>query len=147
VTDTVQILDEAAFFQNRSGLIVSYELKRYIGFRNRSICDVTALHCRRLRLDTKKYNIFCELGREQCELLLANAVYLSQIAIMIEAQKNGEDGELLTNGQGNIFPVRGLNSLLYMVDVWWSDAYYRWSVGCSPFGDGCEWLSYRVYCN
>ena len=59
----------------------------------------------------------------KAELPQRREVALWQIAHLIEAQKNGEDGSLLTNGHANIFYVAG-----YAVNVNWHTADRRWCV-------------------
>jgi len=46
---------------------------------------------------------------------------ITEVYALMEAQKNGENGPLLTNGYANIFYVRDAKGVLRTVDVVWGD--------------------------
>lgn len=73
----------------------------------------------------------------KAELPERHEVELWQIAELIEAQKNGEEGRLLTNGYANIFYVAGC-----AVRVDWPSAYREWRVNGWGLG-GLYWRAGR----
>ena len=76
--------------------------------------------------------IITELGGEaKAETTLTEAFSL------MEKQKNGESGALLSNGWWNIFYVRDINGVLRAVIVHWSDD--GWRVNASSVEDPHRW--------
>jgi len=72
-----------------------------------------------------------ELGNE------AVTPFASMLSLM-EKQRNGEAGSLLTNGWANLVLVE-VKGELWVVGVRW-DSYYRdWNVGACPLGDPGGW--------
>ncbi len=145
--DRAKPFDEAAYYQTRPGLYVNPDLKRYVGLQVRATRGAKALKPPRLLLNNEsEATMFGELGSPKHAQTLANAVDLGQIAGKIEAQKNGEDGELLTEGEANIFPVCGLDGALRVVDVGRDDG--KWLVVCRPFRADFVWLAgFQVFSN
>lgn len=139
MTDTLKIFDEAAFFHTRPGLSVDYFLEHCVGLENRPTRGASVLQCRQLEHDTTEGEMFGRPDSEQHAKTLEDAVDLVQIAGMIEAQKNGEVGELLTNGRDNIFPVRGIRGSLVIVYLHWNDGGHRWYLDCRPFAASNTW--------
>lgn len=139
--------DEVAFYQTRPGLYVDPDLKRYVGLQVRATRGAKALKPPRLLLNNEsEATMFGELGSPEHAQAIANACDLGQIAGKIEAQKNGEDGELLTDGKTNIFPVRGLDGALRVVDVFRYVG--EWRVHCFPFrADGVWRAGRQVFSN
>lgn len=142
------VFDEVAYFQIRPGLWVDPDLQRYVGLQVRPTRPHAALKRRPLSKSEREDVMFGELGSSEHEQAISNACDLSQIGGKIEAQKNGEDGELLTDGSANIFPVRGLDGALLVVYVDWLSDDRRWDVHCRPFRSDRVWLAgYRVFSN
>lgn len=144
---STKTFDEAAYYQTRPGLWVDADLKRYVGLQKRATRGATALKKPRvLAKNESEPTMFGQPGSDQYAQTLANAVDLGQIAGKIEAQKNGEDGELLTDGRANIFPVRGLDGTLHVVHVNRFDG--EWRVRCNPFRPDNVWgAGRRVFSN
>jgi len=76
--------------------------------------------------------IIAELGGEE-----KAETTLTELFALMEAQKNGEDGPLLTNGYANIFYVRDVNGVLRAVGAGWSGG--GWDVGATPVTSPREW--------
>ncbi len=139
--------DEAAFFQTRLGLYVDPDLKRYVGLQTRTMRGAAALKQPRvLTADESEATMFGNPNSEQYRKTLENAPDLGQIAGKIEAQWDGKVGELLTDGQANIFPTRGLDGALRVVRV--RRGAGEWHVFCFPFNADNVWLAgYLVFSN
>ena len=76
--------------------------------------------------------IIAELGGEaKAETTVA------EVYALMEAQKNGENGSLLTNGYANIFYVRDAKGVLRSVDVYWIDD--GWFVNADDVADPDAW--------
>lgn len=87
----------------------------------------------KLRRWSRDIQIISELGgEEKAETTLA-AVYA-----LMELQKDGKKGALLTNGYANIFYVRDVNGILCAVGVRWRGG--GWHVGAYSVGDPDEWF-------
>ncbi len=133
-----QSSDEAAFYQNRTGLWVDADLKRYVGLQTRATRGAKALKSPRLLSQNEnEATMFGQPGSDQYARTLAYAVDLGQIAELIAAQEGGKPGVLLKNGYANIFPVRGKEGALRVVHVYWYDG--KWGVYCDPFMAGHVW--------
>jgi hypothetical protein len=137
--EVTQTFDEPAFFQTRSGLWVDSDLRRYVGVEVRPTRPHTALKRRPLLKNEREDVMFGKRDSLEHAQTLAKACDLGQIAGKIEMQKNGEEGELLTDGSANLFPVRGLNGALHVVNVGWDADFRRWCVRCYPFKADGGW--------
>ncbi len=83
--------------------------------------------------------IVTELGGE----ILAECM-LADVWAKIEAQGDGRNGDLLTNGCANIFYVRDTAGELRMVDVGWDDD--GWQVSTHPVSNPDAWTpGHRVF--
>lgn len=134
-----QPFDEAVFFQTRSGLWVDSDLERYVGLEKRTRRDSSVRKRRLLSQNENEVTMFGQLGSDQHTETLANAVDLGQIAELIAVQATGKSGPLLNNGYANIFPVRGKDGALRVVNVYWSAGDREWFVGCRPFLPDVVW--------
>lgn len=77
-----------------------------------------------------------------------NPVTLDQIKAKIEAQPNGIEGEMLSNGFANIFYVFGKDDVLFTVGVRWGSGYGQWYVCAYGLGQGGKWgAGDRIFCN
>lgn len=75
--------------------------------------ELTAFNLPRVMTDAE---LIAHLGGE------ARAeVSLAEVWQLVERQKNGEEGVLLTNGWANLFYVEDANGVLRVVDVYWLD--------------------------
>ena len=127
-----QTFDEVAYFQTLPGFLwVDLDLKHYVGLQVRPTRPHTALKCRPLLQGEREDVMFGKRDSLEHAQTLVRACELGQIAGKIEVQKNGEDGELLTDGRANIFPFRGLDGTLRVVSVYRGGGW--WSVDCNPF--------------
>ena len=63
-------------------------------------------------------------------------VTLRDISMLIDAQKNGEKGTLLTNGYTNILYVRRNSGSVFAAGVSWDDSRREWGVDAIPLGGG-----------
>lgn len=61
---------------------------------------------------------------------------LAIIAGVIENQSKREPGALHTNGYANIFYVRGINSGVFSVRVYWDFCFGWWNICADPLDDG-----------
>lgn len=72
---------------------------------------------------------------------------LEDIAGLIEAQPNGKEGILLTNGYANIFYVEGKNGEVFAVFVRWFSDGRGWRVRVWLLGERGRWFAGgRVLC-
>lgn len=55
------------------------------------------------------------------------AFTIDQVAMMIDCQANGEDGDLLNNGNNNLFPV-STNGVLFVFSAYWRLSKRTWYV-------------------
>ncbi len=62
---------------------------------------------------------------------------LTELFALMEAQKNGEDGPLLTNGYANIFYIRDAGGALRAVYACWGGG--GWGVDAGSVTGPCEW--------
>ncbi len=123
------------FFTTRKGLYLWNDMQRVL--RDAQIVEPTqgAVKFRSFNLAKNAYD------REiKTELPGNHEVELWQIAELIEAQKSGEDGPLLTNGYANIFYVAG-----YAVSVRWNAVDREWHVGGWALGVGRWGAGGRVF--
>ena len=74
------------------------------------------LRYHKLRQASVDAPIIAELGDEE-----KAETTLSELFSLMEGQKNGEDGPLLSNGWWNIFYIKDCNCVLRTVDVRWYD--------------------------
>ncbi|MBY0538218.1 hypothetical protein K2P47_02360 [Patescibacteria group bacterium] len=132
-----QTFDEVAYFQTRTGLWVDGDLGRYVGLKVRPSRSHLALKRRVLSKNESEATMFGKSGSNQYAETCTNAVDLGQIACKIDRQWNGEEGELLTDGSANIFPVIGLDSALRVVRVYRHGG--EWFVRCDPFNPDDVW--------
>ena len=137
--EATQTFNEAAFFQTGPNLWVDSDLLRYVGLETRPTRPHTALKRRPFSQGENEATMFGPLGSDKHVETLQNAVDLGQIAGKIEAQWNGQEGELLTDGKANIFPVRGLNGTLRVVSVRRRGG--GWNVYCDPFRADDVWVA------
>lgn len=80
--------------------------------------------------------IIAELGGEaKAETTVA------EVYALMEAQKNGENGSLLTNGYANIFYVRDAKGVLRSVYVYWNDD--GWFVDALDVTSPLAWVDGR----
>lgn len=95
----------------------------------------TTLCFQRLRKASRDTPIINELGGEE-----KAETTLTEIYALMERQKNGEKGILLTNGNANIFYAPDINGVLRAVFVDWYGWGGGWSVSaCGVEGPG-RWL-------
>lgn len=66
--------------------------------------------------------------------------FCAHLASLIEAQPNGEDGDLLNNGYATIRYVRGVNGVLFAAGVGWGVSRREWGVRAVPLDDD-RWLA------
>lgn len=77
-----------------------------------------------------------------------NPVTLDQIKAKIEAQPNGIEGEMLSNGFANIFYVSGKDEVLFTVNVHWNSGGGQWSVYADRLDQYGKWdAGSRIFCN
>jgi hypothetical protein len=135
----------STFFQTRRGIWVDSDLDRDVGLDGH-ITRGTLPVGRVLARNTSEADMFGEPGSDKYAATLQNAVDLGQIEAMIEAQWNGQEGDLLTNGFANIFPTVGKNGALHVVYVDRSDG--GWYVYCDPFEADDVWrVGNQVFSN
>ncbi len=116
---------EDEVLQNKSKLVKSFDLTQ-----NMSDSQITE-HAKTLGFDPRN-----------------NPVTLDQIKTKIEAQPNGTEGEMLTNGSANLFYVFGKDGVLFTVDVRWYSGYGRWSVCARRLDRRGGWnAGRRLFCN
>lgn len=125
----------STFFQTRTGLCVEPCLDRHVGLDGHTTRG-TRPKGRVLTRNTSEADMFGKLGSDEYTATLTSAVDLGQIEAMIEAQWDGQEGELLIDGSANIFPMIGKNGALHVVSVFW---YGQWGVECFPFEAGDVW--------
>jgi len=91
------------------------------------------LRYQELRKSSVDAPIIAELGGEaKAETTLA------EMFALLERQKNGESGVLLTNGYANVFYIRDVNGVLRAVDArWFGDG---WLVDAYFVGDPFRWF-------
>ncbi len=107
------------FFKNRQGLYLWNDMQRVL--KNAKIIEPTQGAAKFRSFDLVKNARDREIKAELSE---NHEVELWQIAQLIDAQTDGEDGPLLTNGYANIFYVAG-----YAVSVHWDADYREWDAG------------------
>ncbi len=92
----------------------------------------TTLRSATLTKDSLDKAILAELGT------LAETT-LTEMFAMMEAQADGTEGDLLTNGYANIFYVKDVNNVLRAVSASWSGG--GWGVGAGSVEDPDGWLA------
>ena len=93
------------------------KLPRYALVRNASGNDIATA-----ALKISRQTIFT--ASEFCPILAA----------MIEKQKGGGGGDLLSDGRANLFLVEGVGGAVCVVSVHWNADYAEWSVGTWRLG-------------
>lgn len=80
-----------------------------------------------------------------------NSFSLSQIAELIDLQKNGEAGLMLLNGYANIFCFQGADNKLLFVTLCWSSNYANWRIEAFDTDENGSWNEgcrvFRLYLN
>jgi hypothetical protein len=100
----------------------------------------STLLCARLALDVivRGTDIVTKMGgREKAETTLA------ELFSLMEAQKNGEDGLLITNGYGNIFYIKDVDGTLRAVNASWH--YGGWLLHANTVADQNGFASGRRF--
>lgn len=128
-------IDLLAFYKTRNGLWVSDSFGENVlaSASAETLASIASLRSYDLVKDAYDREIEAELPREY-------EITLSHIAELIERQKNGENGELLTNGYTNIFYVAGR-----VVSVHWNADYRQWRVDAWELGNGHWRDGFRVF--
>ncbi|OGG71847.1 hypothetical protein A3E65_02840 [Candidatus Kaiserbacteria bacterium RIFCSPHIGHO2_12_FULL_56_13] len=116
------------FFVTRPGLYLWNDMQRILK-------DAKAVEPSEATAKLKSFDLTKNAYDKQIKAKLPEhyEVELWEIAELIEAQKNGEDGPLLTNGYSNIFYVAG-----FAVDVYWGVGRRKWCVDDWRLG-GIQW--------
>lgn len=94
----------------------------------------TTLRCQSLRKASRDIPIINELGGEE-----KVETTLTEIYALMERQKNGEKGILLTSGSVNVFYDPDINGTLRAVLVLWDDWDGGWGVSASDVRDLGRW--------
>lgn len=101
------------FFKTRQGLRIDESMQR-------------VLECALQSGKSRKLRSFDIMRHYYNPHILSNQVELWQIAALIDVQKNGEEGALVTSGFANAFYVDTTG--LFEVHVCWSDNSREWDV-------------------
>ena len=131
------LFDEPSFYKTQKRFAVDSDLERYVGLQIRSTRKADMLKRRPLTENESEATMFGKIDSDKHKETLHKVVDLGQIAEKVQVQRNGEEGELLTNGYANIFPVRGASGALFVVYVIRYDG--RWHLYCSPFNPVIVW--------
>lgn len=144
-----KLFNPHAYFKTREGLWVSDEFANRILTKQpttmpyRGLEGVTSNNLARNMTDTE---IIDEL-LDGMEEVRKHASTLDQIATMIDLQPKGIDGELLNNGDANIFYVL-VGGVLFAVLVYWDSDNRKWNVHGWPLVKRGDWLAgCRVFRN
>ena len=122
------------FFVTRKGLYLWNDISRVL--KNAQAVDSAgAATLRSFNLVKNAYD-----KEIKAELPEHHEVELWQIAELIDAQKNGENGPLLTNGYANIFYVAG-----YAVNARWNAVDREWNVDAWRLVDDYWNAGFRVF--
>ena len=92
----------------------------------------STVYGRKLEKNSVDGPILAELGGNE-----AAETTLTEVYAAMEAQPNGEDGNLLNNGWANIFYIKDVNGALRAVHVDWVDG--GWDVLANSVEDPAEW--------
>lgn len=128
-------VDPKQFFKTRTGLYVwdGYYRDRILSVAKKvkSLPALMISHQTLIKAATD-----AEIRRELPEghIFQDTSAFCVYLSVMIEQQKNSEDGILLNNGYANIFYVIGKNGEVFMVGVDWCSDYRRWDVFAWPLG-------------
>ena len=127
-------------FTTREGLFINFRFEtRVLPFHNDGdTADISNCGSVDLLQDMNDTKIIEEHlgGMEQAK---KNAFTLNQVWANIQAQPNGIDGKMLTNGYANVFYCMGENEVLFAVHVFWDYEHRMWSV--FDYGlDKFDWL-------
>lgn len=95
-----------------------------------------SLRCHKLCKDSTSRLIIAELGGEA----MAETT-IAEMYTMMERQKNGESGELLTNGSANIFYIRDIQEVLCAVRINWNGD--GWDVDAESVADTNIWFTHN----
>ena len=93
------------------------------------------LRVRKLAMSSVDGPIIAELGKENAE------TFLCQLAEMMKAQGQDQQGKLLTNGYANIFYIRATDGVLWAVRCSWYSGSGYWYVCASPVADPSTWYA------
>ena len=96
----------------------------------------TVLRYATLRKSSVDAPIITELGGEE-----KAETSLCEMFFLMEQQKHGEDGILLTNGYANIFYIKDQTGVLRTVSVYWDDG--GWGVDAGSTEDPITWYDGR----
>ena len=96
--------------------------------------EETELRYQKLRKSSRDIPIINELGGEE-----KAETSLTEIYAIMDRQKSGEKGVLLTDGHANIFYARDINGILRAVDVFWDDWRGLWHVRADGVGSPDGW--------
>ena len=143
--DLREQLELADFFQKQPGLWVDSELKRYIDFNQQLLEQTEALEYTDLEKESDYAQLFGVPGTPEHEETLRTAVTMKQIRQKIVAQWGGTPGDLLTNGQENLFAVFDRDYELCIVRVYWVHGHNGWRVSCSQDDWKITWPNARVF--
>lgn len=150
VESTGDMFNASEYFTTRSGLYVwvDFILKILPAYNSpilkRGIEGVDFVNLPRNMSDCVIIAEYFSSGEE----VRKHAFTLDQIADLIDAQNNGEDGALLNNGYANIFYVVGKNNILFAVGVRWSSGNSNWSIDAFDLVEAYHWDDgHRVFRN
>ncbi len=131
--------DPHAVLKTRDGLWVSDEFESCILSQASIVNKLDSGTCSSYNLKKNAYDR--EIKMELPEGYEWNASEVcARIAQMIEQQPNGKKGDLLNNGDANLFYVPG-----YVVRVRWRAAYREWGVLAWRLDDDGWGAGYRVF--
>jgi hypothetical protein len=118
------------FFQSRPGLCISEDFQRFIlepGLQDPQCAAAMVRH----RLDLSEGVSGQEMIKRLGGVYEFPRALMLHFAYNIRAQPNGDDGEWLTNGNLNVYPVRGLGAESFMATTLWDEGRRRWSLHAS----------------
>ncbi len=127
-------LDPAEYFKSRAGLWVSAEFRdRILAVASPAASAPTTFASYEL---VKRSNDD-EIRRELPEGHVFEDVsaFCAHLAGLISRQPGGKEGDLIANGYANIFYVRGINSEVFAVSVYWNAGHREWRVHARRLDD------------
>jgi hypothetical protein len=115
------VCDKAALKKANIGWTGSNFDQHFLGMNEKNV-DGANLAVHKLERNSLDSPIRTELGERE-------RTAIAWMIQLIEAQKNGEKGVLLTNGCANIFYIVGKDGNVWAVDAYWDSCSHYWRVG------------------
>jgi len=138
IAENIGLFDPHKFFVNCSGLCASSDFRNRILFVAKKTVKVSSGEVSHFDLPAQMNDAEIKKELGDGHIYKDASKFCSTLASMISQQPRGEEGDLITNGNANIFYVCGKNNEVFAVSVHWFSDDRGWAVYACRLVD-CQW--------